>query len=238
MTPTTQPLPSPAGPVAAGSAHSPLTPAEPASARSSERGRVAGPPPPRTRPAVDARVKARFCDGDPDAVRAVYRAYGRLVYAVAYRLLGDRSLSEEATQQTFLKAWQASSRVDRARELGPWLATITRRVAIDLHRRESRRSTTPLDAVPAKHPALAATPTSVETTIDIWEVRRAVSALRAEDQQIVRLQHFEGLTHVQIAQRLGVPIGTVKSRSFRAHKRLATHLEHIRTPPPGNSPDN
>ena len=72
------------------------------------------------------RVRARFADGDPDAVRAVYRAYGRLVYAVAYRLLADRGLSEEATQQTFLKAWQASASVDPNRELGPWLATIAR----------------------------------------------------------------------------------------------------------------
>ncbi len=161
-------------------------------------------------------------------MRAVYRAYGRLVYAVAYRLLADRGLSEEATQQTFLKAWRASTQIDPSRELGPWLATIARRVAIDLHRREARRSATPLDAVTSDDPALVSMPVAVETASDIWEVRRAVSALPAEDQQVVRLQHFEGLTHVQIAERLGVPVGTVKSRSFRAHKRLATDLGHVR----------
>lgn len=161
-------------------------------------------------------------------MRAVYRAYGRLVYAIAYRLLGNRSLSEEATQQTFLKAWQTSTRFDPSRELGPWLATIARRVAIDLSRSEARRSASPLDAVTPEHPALVSMPAPIETASDAWEVRRAVSALPAEDQQVVRLQHFEGLTHAEIAQRLRVPVGTVKSRSFRAHKRLATDLTHVR----------
>ena len=183
------------------------------------------------RSAIDARVRARFGAGDPDALRAVYSAYGRLVYAVAYKLLGERSLSEEATQQTFLKAWRASTRIDPSRELGPWLATIAQRVAIDLYRREARRSTASLDTVASDDPALVSLPATLEAAHDVWEVRRAVSALPAEDQQVVRLQHFEGLTHAQIAERLQVPVGTVKSRSFRAHKRLATELGHLRQEP-------
>jgi RNA polymerase sigma factor (sigma-70 family) len=180
------------------------------------------------RPAVDARVRARFCEGDPDAVRAVYNTYRRLVYAVAFRLLADRSLSEEATQQTFLKAWRASSGIDPSRELGPWLATIARRAAIDLHRRESKRSAAPLDALTPEDPALVSMPATVETANDISEVRRAVSALPIEEQLVVGLQHFEGLTHAQIAERLGVAVGTVKSRSFRAHRRLAAALRDAR----------
>ena len=158
----------------------------------------------------------------------MYGAYGRLVYAVAYKLLGDRSLSEEATQQTFLKAWRASASIDPSRELGPWLATIARRVAIDLHRREARRPTAPLDAIAPEDPALVSMPATVEAAYEVWEVRRAISALPAADQEVVRLQHFEGLTHAEIAHRLRVPLGTVKSRSFRAHKRLATDLGHLR----------
>jgi RNA polymerase sigma-70 factor (ECF subfamily) len=150
------------------------------------------------------------------------------VYAVAYRLLANPSLSEEATQQTFLKAWRASAHVDPSRDLGPWLATIARRVAIDLHRREARHAADPLDTAASEDPALISMPVTIERAYEIWEVRRAVSTLPAEDQQIVRMQHFEGLTHAQIAERLGVPIGTVKSRSFRAHKRLAADLGHLR----------
>jgi len=71
-------------------------------------------------------------------------------------------------------------------------------------------------------------PACPDTIFDIWEVRRAVCALPADEQQIVRLQHLEGLTHSQIATRLGLPPGTVKSRSFRAHKRLSADLGHLR----------
>jgi RNA polymerase sigma factor (sigma-70 family) len=184
-----------------------------------------------TRTEIDHRVRARFREGDPDAVRAVYSAYGRLVYAIAYKLLADRGLSEEATQHTFLKAWRASRQIDPSRELGPWLSTIARRVAIDLHRREAARSTAPLDAVISECPELISMPTTAETVYETWEVRRAVSALPEEDQLVVRLQHFEGLTHAQIADRLGVPVGTVKSRSFRAHKRLTRDLGHVRREP-------
>jgi RNA polymerase sigma factor (sigma-70 family) len=173
-------------------------------------------------------VRARFREADPDAVRVVYRAYGRLVYGVAYRLLANRSLSEEATQQTFLQAWRASGQIDPSRDLGPWLATIARRVAIDMHRRERRHVADPLDTVASEDTALISLPPTIDRTYEVWEVRRAVSALPVDDQQIVRMQHFEGLTHAQIAERLGVPVGTVKSRSFRAHKRLATALGHVR----------
>jgi RNA polymerase sigma factor (sigma-70 family) len=177
---------------------------------------------------VDARVKERFRDGDADAVRAVYREYARLVYAVAYKVLADRGLSEEATQQTFVKAWRAAGSIDLDRTLGPWLATIARRVAIDVYRREAHRAVSPLEAVAPDDPALVSPPFAAEDAYDVWEVRRAVSALPEEEREVVRHQHFDGLTHAQIATQLGVPVGTVKSRSFRAHRRLAVELGHLR----------
>jgi RNA polymerase sigma factor (sigma-70 family) len=177
---------------------------------------------------VDRDVRRRFRDGDPDAVREVYRAYGRLVYAVSYKVLGERGLAEEATQQTFLKAWRAVESFDEKRELGPWLAAIARRVAIDVYRREALRSAEPLDSVAEGNPALTTTPESAEAVYDVWEVRRALGELAPDEEVVVRLQHFEGLTHSQIAERLKLPVGTVKSRSFRAHKRLAALLGHLR----------
>jgi RNA polymerase sigma factor (sigma-70 family) len=173
-------------------------------------------------------LRARFRQGDPDAVRSVYRSHGRLVYAVAYKVLGDRGLAEEATQQTFVKAWRAAQSFDENRELGPWLAAIARRVAIDLYRREAIRAADPIDALPAGASALVTTPESAEAIYDVWEVRQAVAELPADEQEVVRLQHLDGFTHTQIADRLGVAVGTVKSRSFRAHKRLATMLGHLR----------
>jgi RNA polymerase sigma factor (sigma-70 family) len=84
---------------------------------------------------VDEAGASRFRDGDPDAVRTLYRAYGGLIYAVAYKILNDRRLAEEATQQAFVQAWRTAGDVDLTRELGPWLAVIARRAAVDALRR-------------------------------------------------------------------------------------------------------
>jgi RNA polymerase sigma factor (sigma-70 family) len=176
----------------------------------------------------DVTTTEQFRAGNPDAVRDVYREYGRLVYAVAYKVLGNRSLAEEATQQTFLQAWRAASSFDAAKELGPWLATIARRAAIDVHRRDTRRPTQALDDVAADNPAVVTLPPSAEQAYDVWEVRRAVDELPPEERDVVRLQHLDGLTHAEVAERLGVPVGTVKSRSFRAHRRLAGRLGYLR----------
>jgi RNA polymerase sigma factor (sigma-70 family) len=177
---------------------------------------------------LEAELRTRFRQGDPEAVRSIYSSYGRLVYAVAHKVLRDRGLAEEATQQAFLKAWRAAESFDERRELGPWLAAIARRVAIDLYRREALRTADPLDFVKPNDPALSSSPESAEAIYDIWEVRQAVAQLPADEQEVVRLQHFEELTHAEIAERLAVAPGTVKSRSFRAHKRLAALLGHLR----------
>jgi RNA polymerase sigma factor (sigma-70 family) len=177
---------------------------------------------------AEESIGERFRAGHPDAVREIYREYGRLVYAVAYKVLGERTLAEEASQQAFLQAWRAASTFETGKELGPWLATIARRAAIDVHRRESRRPTQPLEEVAPTNPAVVTLPPSAEQAYDVWEVRRAIDALPEEERQVVRLQHVEDLTHPEIAARLGVPIGTVKSRSFRAHRRLAGQLGYLR----------
>ena len=177
---------------------------------------------------IDAAVVDAFCAGDPDAVRVVYRSYGPAVFTIANRMLGDRGLAEEATQQTFVQAWKAAGRFDAGRELGPGLATIARRVAIDLYRRESRRSAAPLEAVAPDDPAIVTLPPGVDEVSDAWEVRRAIDALPPDEREVVRLQHLEGRSHTDIAERLGVPLGTVKSRSHRAHQRLAAALAHLR----------
>jgi RNA polymerase sigma factor (sigma-70 family) len=177
-------------------------------------------------PAVDAETVDGFRAGDPAAVRAVVRAYGGLVFAVAVRVLGDRSLAEDAAQQAFVQAWKAASHFDPSRELGPWLATIARRAAIDLQRREATR--TRLARVDEPTVVVQSVPESAERAYDVWAVREAVDGLPAEEREVVRLQHLEGLTQVEVAERLGIPLGTVKSRAHRAHARLAGRLGHLR----------
>jgi RNA polymerase sigma factor (sigma-70 family) len=176
---------------------------------------------------VTAEEVGLFRSGDADAVRTVYRAYGRLVFAIAHKVLGSHELAEEATQQTFVKAWRAAASFDPSRDLGPWLATIARRTAIDLYRRESRRAALSLDEVSPAHPGVVELPHDIQRSFEMWEIRRALTELPAEDANVVRLQHVEGLTHTEVAKRLGVPVGTVKSRSFRAHRRLAARLGHL-----------
>ena len=117
-----------------------------------------------------------------------------------------------------------------ARALGPWLTTIARRTCIDLHRREARRSAVNLDDVSAAHPSLVTAGPDMDQGYDAWAVRQAIDDLPGDERAVVRLQHVEGLSHAEIADQLGVPVGTVKSRSFRAHRRLAAALGHLREP--------
>ena len=177
---------------------------------------------------VSPQELVAFRDGDPDAVRSVYREFGSLVFAVALRALGSRDLAEEATQLTFVKAWRSASSFDPGRELGPWLATIARRTAIDLHRRQARRGTDPLSEVAADDSAVVELAPGIDRAYDVWAVRQAISELPAEEREIMRLQHLEELTQQEVAVRLELPIGTVKSRSHRAHRRLAARLGYLR----------
>lgn len=183
----------------------------------------------RTAEIGEADLAVRFAAGDPDSVGDAYRAYGRLVYAIAYRVLGDATLAEDATQQTFVQAWQKAGTFDPTRSLGPWLATIAGRCAIDTYRRNRRhREARSVDDLDLDEPGLASAPPSAEGIYDAWQVRRALDALPDHDRELIRLQHFKELTHAEIAEHLAIPVGTVKSRSYRAHRRLAELLGHLR----------
>ena len=164
-------------------------------------------------------------------MRALYREYGRLVYAVAHRVLGQHDLAEEAAQETFVRAWKAADRFDVDRDPASWLATIAKRAAIDVYRREARRRTGALSDVAANDPALVSLPPDLDTLDAVWHVRRAIDELPPEEAAIVRLQHLDGMTHSEISETLGIAVGTVKSRSHRAHRKLAALLGHLRSQP-------
>src|SRR5947209_5812338 len=139
---------------------------------------------------VDPESLDAFRHRDASGVRAMYREYGRLVYAVAHRVLGQHELAEEATQQTFVRAWQAAERLDADRDPAPWLATIAKRAAIDIYRREARRSTVALSDVAADDRALVSLPPDLDTLDAVWHVRQAIDTLPADEAAIVRLQHL------------------------------------------------
>lgn len=175
----------------------------------------------------DAGLAARFASGDADTVRVVYQTHGRLVFAVAYKVLGDGGLAEEATQLTFIKAWRSADRYDPSRSLAAWLTAIARNVAIDIYRRERRqRGHLNIDSPDLN---LVTLPPSIDQLNDLLEVRNALDELPASDRELIRLQHYDELTHTEIADQLAIPLGTVKSRTYRAHRRLAGLLGHLRT---------
>jgi RNA polymerase sigma-70 factor (ECF subfamily) len=169
-----------------------------------------------------------FREREPNAVRCLYRTYGPMVYAVAHRVLGQHELAEEAAQQTFVRAWQQADRIDPERSPAAWLATIARNAAIDIYRREARRPTRPLAEVADDDRAVVSLPPDVDTLDAVWQVRAAIEALPIDEAAIVRLQHLDGMTHSEIADELDIALGTVKSRSHRAHRKLAGLLGHLR----------
>ena len=124
---------------------------------------------------------------------------------------------------------------DPSRPLGAWLTTIAKRVAIDVYRRE-RRHRNLADIDTADSSSLITLPPSIDQMDDVAEVRRALDELPTTDRDLIRMQHFDELSHAEIARELEIPLGTVKSRTFRAHRRLAGLLAHLRAEPGESSP--
>ncbi len=165
---------------------------------------------------------ARFRQGDETAIREVITRYSGPVTTVVRSVLGSSDLVADGVQQTFVKAWRSSQQF-QGDDLAPWLYAIARRTSIDLLRHERR-------------PTIGGHEADVEIAIEatgldeVWqrhEIRRALDELPEAERDVVRLSHLVGLTHPQIAEHLGIAVGTVKSRSARAHKRLAAALRHL-----------
>ena len=168
-------------------------------------------------------VGERFRAGDERALAEVYDRYAGRMLAVAAHSLADRRLAEEAVQQAFVQAWRARATFAADRDLGPWLRSIVRRTAVDVWRRERRHEARSLDDV-ARDALPAVEPPSIADAADVWAVREAIDALPPASREVIRLAHLEHLTQPEIAARLDVPLGTVKSRTHSAYRRLATAL--------------
>lgn len=153
-------------------------------------------------------------------MKAVYERFRGPVFAIGMSVLHDHGLAADATQQTFVKAWQAATTYDPSRELAPWIYAIARRTAIDIYRKQSRSIASEDVDTPTLPPAL-------DTIWEVFEVRSALDRLPDDERRVVKLSHFDGLTHSEIAEHMGIPIGTVKSRSHRAHQRLLELLRHL-----------
>lgn len=169
---------------------------------------------------MDRETLEGFRLGDETAVKAVYSRFSRPVFSIALNILRDRDLAADATQQTFVKAWQAADTLDPGRDPGPWIYTIARRTAIDMYRKQTR-------SVVRDDIDLAQPGPSLDRIWEVFEVRNALEQLPEEEREVIRMSHLEGLTHTEIAETLDIPVGTVKSRSHRGHQRLIDLLTHL-----------
>ena len=178
----------------------------------------------------DANLALAVRQGDESAIRTLYARFGALVFTVANCMLNDRQRAEEVTQHVFLQAWRNAEQFEPGRDFAPWLATIARHAAIDALRREQRRPAGSLEVSDPSDSALVTLPPSAEQIETVWSVRAAIDALEPDERQIVKMQHIDGHTHVEIAERLDLALGTVKSRAHGAHRRLANRLAHLQEP--------
>lgn len=170
------------------------------------------------------------------AIGALYDRYGRLVYSVAVHLVGDDALAQEITQDVFVRAWQGagSYHAEMGKAAG-WLASITRHRAIDELRRQSSRpekarADWPEDIGQETAEGLPATDGpegGLELRMSQRAVRQALAALPADQREALALAYYQGLSHSEIAERLGEPLGTVKSRIRLAMQKLRETLAEV-----------
>jgi RNA polymerase sigma-70 factor, ECF subfamily len=170
-------------------------------------------------------AEARPVLANDDGVRAVYAAHGPELYRFALRSLGDRGLAEEAVQETFVRAWQAANRFDDALgSLRTWLFAIVRNVVIDLSR---ARAVRPMLATEARANEPVALDDDVERVLVAWQVEEALQKLSSEHRDALVEVHYKSRPYHDVAQDLGVPVGTVKSRVYYALKAMRLALEEL-----------
>jgi RNA polymerase sigma factor (sigma-70 family) len=169
--------------------------------------------------AIDAAAVARVAGGDAVALRELYDRYGRVVYSFAYRLTQDATLSEECVQDVFVALWRRAGDFDPSRaKLTTWLFVVARNRAIELGRQKARRPELRDDLEP-----IGSEPDTQELIAAADEAQRLaeVMAELPEDQlAVLRLSYFDGLSHAEIAEVIGIPLGTVKGRIRLALERL------------------
>jgi RNA polymerase sigma-70 factor (ECF subfamily) len=168
----------------------------------------------------DESLLAAVAAGDRDRpLGELYRRYGGRIYGLGMQLLSNPGLAEEVVQETFLRVWRNAGRFDPDRGSGvSFIFTISRRLAIDLWRRPSSRPTEP-------EPPDAPTEDHVDRLLVKLGVRDALNTLSDPHRQVLELSYREHLKQAEIAEKLGIPLGTVKTRSHHARRQLKTALQ-------------
>ncbi len=194
----------------------------------------------------DAASVARLVQGESAALEELYDRYGRAVYSFALRMLGDVQSAEELTQEVFIRLWRQAKSYQQSRgAFLTWLLSITHNMAIDEIRRRKRRPLL-LDGNDEDQTLLLLPDTRSDVERDAWlsalqtYVRGALTEIPAAQRQAIELAYFGGLTQREIADRLGEPVGTIKTRMrlgmLKLRERLGPLVELPDAPGPDEEP--
>jgi RNA polymerase sigma factor (sigma-70 family) len=184
----------------------------------------------------DEALVALVARRDEGALAALYDRFGRIAYGLALRIVRDSSLAEDAVQEAFMTVWRNADRYMPERgKASSWILTFAHRRAVDLVRREERRRAEPLGDSPVEGHAPA-------PDEEAWlrlrreRVQEALRALPDQQREALELAYFGGFTQSELAERLGEPLGTIKSRMFTGLARLRELLQETETEPWQTSP--
>jgi RNA polymerase sigma-70 factor (ECF subfamily) len=173
----------------------------------------------------DEALVALVARSDDTAFAELYDRYGRLAYGLAHRVLRDGSLAEDAVQDAFLAIWRTASRFNAERAPArTWILTLVHRRAVDLVRHHERRRADPL---PPQHEETgdAGADETVWLRLQRDRVRDALRQLPDQQREAIELAYYGGFSQSELAERLGQPLGTIKSRMFAGLTRLRELLE-------------
>ncbi|NJL47708.1 MAG: sigma-70 family RNA polymerase sigma factor [Leptolyngbyaceae cyanobacterium SM2_5_2] len=175
----------------------------------------------------DQDLVARLWSGQTDALAILYDRYAQMVYTLAFRMLSNPAEAEDLTQEVFVSFWQRRQYDPNRGSVGSFLATYTRSRALDRLRVSGGRV-----AILQRFQRLTLASSSMQTPLDQatraeqqQQLRDALAQLPATERQVLEIAYFEGLSQTQIAEKLGIPLGTVKSRSRQGLLRLRDLLQ-------------
>lgn len=174
----------------------------------------------------EASVRTRLLAGEDAALGEVYDQYSSFVYGLAQRVIGDPRAAEDVSQEVFLHIWEHPEAFDPARgAMRTWLGTLAHRRSVDYIRREEarrRRNQREASRRPTSIPDVEEMATAL---VAAERVRAALDVLPREQRQAIQLAYFEGKTYREVAEVLGIPEGTAKSRLRLGLRRIAEALE-------------
>lgn len=172
----------------------------------------------------DPFVLRRVAQGDTTALAVLHRRHAALARGLAFRVLRDRDLAEDAVQEAFVDLWKTAAKFDPARSsVRSWICVLAHRRAVDLARRDARRRLADGTTDELDNTSYSAEDV-VMLRLEQRSVRAALEQLNDRHRELLELAYYGGLTQSQLAERFGLPLGTVKSRMFEALRCLASTL--------------